>query len=559
MIQKILFCIGLTVLIVSGSFAATITVSGGTGLQAAIDSANPGDTVEVTDSLTYAEDVLVNKDDLVLVCTAIDPATIEAQNNTLRGDLGQLIADLGAPSANDELGLYIEADGVTVDHFNIVNRTAGAGDNALGRACALNVHGSDNTVQNCAIIGPNNTNNDCAVQIGWGDISAGNLTQSTVATGRACNNNTLDNCHFMGRQGVHLHDVVYEDFGATNPQPTMNGLISNSTFECVRRALETRGDIGWTFDNCTWIHPAATTTDSAIKSFGGSATYNNCRIHGAGHRISFQPGAGGGSDYPTTVMNNCVICAGQPGDNVILMDEGNYVFTNCIISASSGGSDPAMNFFNNGVLHCRPAQIDGSWGAGNNAALGATWSLDVDHCDIMGDGGPSANFATGIYIDNVPDFFNGNGPYPYLVTVRDSIILANQGIVVNAGEVIQQLFAVPGVNPSPGSTITVENNAVIDLFDPEAPKLGSQGRIQVDFSTNWTDGSSPALFPGNNLIDVDPEYIGNVLDCSNPDYATAFIYRNEQMSTYASDGGPIGSQGTPPVPPSSVDGWELYQ
>ena len=104
MIQKILFCIGLTVLIVSGSFAATITVSGGTGLQAAIDSANPGDTVEVTDSLTYAEDVLVNKDDLVLVCTAIDPATIEAQNNTLRGDLGQLIADLGALDIHDEHG-----------------------------------------------------------------------------------------------------------------------------------------------------------------------------------------------------------------------------------------------------------------------------------------------------------------------------------------------------------------------------------------------------------------------------------------------------------------------
>lgn len=540
----------------SGSEGATITVSGGSGLQTAIDSANPGDTVEVTDSATYSEDVFINKDNLTLICTAATRARIEAPSTQRRGDLGQLILDIGGGDNPDDLGLYVEATGVTIENFEIVNTTGSSGSNALGRACALTFHGSNNTVRNCLVIGGNFANNDCAIQIGWGDVSSANVGTSTVATARPCDNILIDNCHLMGRQGLHLHDVAYQSLGGTNPLPTANGIVQDSTFECIRRALETRGDIGWTFNRVRWIHPGATTTDSAIKSFGGSATYNDCRIDGAGHRISFQPAPAEGADYPTTVFNNCIICAGQSGDNVILIDEGNYIFNYCIISASAGNQP---NFFNNGVIHCRPAQIDGSWGAGNNAPLGPTWSLEVNHCDIMADGGPSGNFAMGINIDSAPDFFNGNGPYPYLVTVRDSIILGNQGIVANAGEVIQQLFGIPGVNPSLGSTLTVENNAVTDLFDPVAPILGTQGRIQADFSTNWTDGSTPALFPGNNLIDENPQYIGNVLDCANPNYANSFVYLNTQMNQFSSTGGPIGSQGGPPPVSASVDRWSVYE
>ena len=113
---------GLFLMILTVSFpghTATVTVSGGSGLQAAINSANPGDVVEITDSQTYSEDVFINKPLTVRGADGQRP-TIVATNTSTRGHLGEIgqlvqISQGGSWNADNQ-GLYIESDNVTLSN-----------------------------------------------------------------------------------------------------------------------------------------------------------------------------------------------------------------------------------------------------------------------------------------------------------------------------------------------------------------------------------------------------------------------------------------------------------
>jgi len=139
----------------SGVFAATLTVSGGVGLQSTINSANPNDVVEITDSLTYNEDVFINKS-ITLRGAACQRPVIAATNTSIRGRLGTLgqfvQTGLGAEFNADDQGLYIEADQVTLSNLTIQNTTLiNNANHAADLPAALTIVGDNVTVDNCEI------------------------------------------------------------------------------------------------------------------------------------------------------------------------------------------------------------------------------------------------------------------------------------------------------------------------------------------------------------------------------------------------------------------------
>lgn len=91
----LIFFVGLVCF--SSVQAATIQVNGGAGLQAAIDGAGAGDRIEITDSLTYNEDIFIGpgKNGLTLIGTAVNPPTILAANTTTHSGAAPNVAAEG--------------------------------------------------------------------------------------------------------------------------------------------------------------------------------------------------------------------------------------------------------------------------------------------------------------------------------------------------------------------------------------------------------------------------------------------------------------------------------
>lgn len=118
-------------------------------VQAAIDAANPGDTITILDSATYVEDIsfgvmhpsfLESKANITLQAADGERPTIQAQNTVDRFDFG----------GPDYTGMLILSSGVTVRGLDILN-DGNASTAPLGLGSALSIHAGNVTIEDCDI------------------------------------------------------------------------------------------------------------------------------------------------------------------------------------------------------------------------------------------------------------------------------------------------------------------------------------------------------------------------------------------------------------------------
>ena len=181
----------LTLVCVSGSFAATVTVPVGSSIQTAINAANSGDVIQLQTG-TYTEDLIIlgganPKTNLTIEAAAGQSPVINAANaavpSTARGLLGVLSlfieAVAGYPADQpDDHGIIIEGNGTTLRNLTIKNDSI-EGDGQFGEAAAILVQANDVLIENCVI--------ECASTTGAGRgiyVFTGNLPgfDATIAS-----------------------------------------------------------------------------------------------------------------------------------------------------------------------------------------------------------------------------------------------------------------------------------------------------------------------------------------------------------------------------------------
>ena len=174
--------------------AADISVSGGgDALQAAIDSASPGDTVTVTDSTTY------------------DPITVDKRLSIETGASPTIEGDGGTGAA-----VNIAADGVTLDGFSVTNP-----DGLLGVKVERGVDDAtivNNTVEN---VGPTGRLGVTGIIVGQGDHDGIGIVNNTVQN---LDQETTEDSGFPTVNGI-LFDADNSDPGTVTDTAVNNNVV----------------------------------------------------------------------------------------------------------------------------------------------------------------------------------------------------------------------------------------------------------------------------------------------------------------------------------------------
>jgi hypothetical protein len=580
-------CLILICIILSGSGAlgATLMVSGGTGLQTTINSANPNDVVEITDSQTYHEDVFINKSLTLRGATGQRPVIV-ATNTSIRGRLGTLgqfiQTGLGAGFDADDQGLYIEADQVTLSNLTIQNTTlANSALHAVDLPAALSIVGDNVTVDNCEIsASTNGVVDDTAVFIGEGNLTtflnspfAGQQPQTT-------DNLKIQNSQITnGRRGIYVPDLGagLSDVNATatgNSQVRLkakDALVSDTSISVQRRAFQPIGCEDWTFQNCT-LNVRATDNQDVIRAQGGSAKFMDCTIGSESNRsINCQaniPVGGGLMDFS---FERCIICGGGFGAEHNLIDDANLSFSYCIINSATSPSETPITFLrrvsilqiSNDFIGPAPYKDEASFPG--RETLPSSFTFSMDHCDLY-NGALTAPFRTAIaYNELAPEFTNAP-PYNGQIYFSNHLILTNNIIT-------SDIAVLDGTQPLPSQVafgteppFYTSTSSVVALNNIFFSKNGStEARVRL-VSGNGYSATGLVLpeFVANQYIGpVDPaDYTPNYLDrdpqypvwgdCSN---AESWLPGDTTLRTAGTDGTTVGSQ---LEPATSVMNWNLY-
>jgi hypothetical protein len=141
----------------SDSQAVTISVPNQINtLAAAIDAATSNDVIQITNGITYHEDLIIPqaKSGITLEGVGAPPTIRPLHTANNRSPLKVFMGLVGSPGAADCAGFIVEGNGTTLRNLVIADPTAGAEDpiSPLGISQSLTVFGSDVTIEDCTIV-----------------------------------------------------------------------------------------------------------------------------------------------------------------------------------------------------------------------------------------------------------------------------------------------------------------------------------------------------------------------------------------------------------------------
>ncbi|MCA9433869.1 MAG: hypothetical protein KC940_25330 [Candidatus Omnitrophica bacterium] len=540
----IIFMVGLISCV--GAQSATVTVSGGTGLQAAIDGANAGDVIQITDSMTYNEDIFVGpgKDNLTIIGTGVNPPTILATNSTIhsvgspdvaaRGLVGGIMGVVsgllaGGNPLPDQLGMVIEANNGTYENLILQNNGPSVSPDLFTGACT--VIGDDNTFNDCVFRGtdqntPGVADNEFCISftsgnwpeldVALGFVSLPNYFQNLgYTTPVAAERTELNNCAFerstnsvgAGDYSQYFYNAITA--GYLNAVVPFNVVFNDCTWtNCGDgEVLETGGIDNLVFNNCSFDG-----NEGVVDLGGGTWVFNDTVFANSTAGRLFRHDAvvefGGGASYST--LNGCLFCGNAPGeDRIVEIQEGGATFSRCIFNAT----EDTLFFwdYNN---------WDGQF---NDAGYPSQTSIvSFDRCDFYSPNAAQAVIRlTG---DDTPD-----APQPGCSLIVQNCIMTGTDVAVD----------ISGGNlPPGGGDYSIENNDFLAI------------NTIVNNGPGWTE-----ISVADNLSNVAPAY-ANAGGCSPADY----VYMNPALETASTTGGPIGSQDPDiGVITNAVKDWNLYE
>ena len=229
--------------------AATLRVPGDyASIQAAIDAAQPGDTIEVGTVGPFVEDLTIAKA-ITIKGTAAERTIVQAANTAAR------FAHLGE-EGEDHLGAVVRAPGVRLEHLTFANLDATL--NSLDISSALMILAPNCTVVDCAVTSePINSEDGLGVGVADADLVAGGATPTGVVF--------EDTLFATNKYGLA---VTWWVAPGIPPEVT----VRNCTFsESTSSGIEMdSGNV--TIENSAFVNNPAT----ALNVGGGSATATEC-------------------------------------------------------------------------------------------------------------------------------------------------------------------------------------------------------------------------------------------------------------------------------------------
>ncbi|MBN2330165.1 MAG: right-handed parallel beta-helix repeat-containing protein [Candidatus Omnitrophica bacterium] len=315
--------------------AATVTVNPGDSIQAAIDSADPGDEI-ILNAGVYEEDInigdmnapLNRKDNITL--KAADGADVEIHipNSASRLELlGGLGADFGPA---DRMGFLVYGDGVTVEGISFTQLSGEV--NNFEISVLVTVISNDVTFRDCEFIGVGAEAAGDAVGLAVTPLDAIALDQGL---GGLATNLTVEDCVF--------HDLAYS-YGNANflqelgvPAPSPEATLTGCEFYDCGTCINMDDGLA-TLVDC-YIHDNQGT---GVDASDDGVTLINCRIENClEHGVEISDSESEDDEpqeNPIVTIENCLIlnCGTDTNHNGINSEHGTITVKNTVISGSTG-------------------------------------------------------------------------------------------------------------------------------------------------------------------------------------------------------------------------------
>ncbi len=393
LLLSILFVALMIIIITPGAFATTITVNSGDSIQAAINSASPGDTIQVN-SGTYVENLDIDRS---ITLTGIGLPTVDGSNQ------------------DSIYVIEIDADNVTVQGFNVIN----------------DVYGIYVGSNNCNVTG----NKISSTQYGLNLYNAYN----TNVTGNNVDQNSYEGIYLQDSNNNTISGNTANNDASVgiDIQGSCNNTITGNTAND-----STGGDgitIGTSSDNNTFIGNILCNNNrygiELSKSNDSNVTGNLACNNGYDGMYSY---SANGTNFVTgNTMNN----NSGNGISLYLSDGANFVTGNTVTNNLNNGIELSSiyngNVYDNIVVN-NCIDSTSAFGIGISGALSENDQCRLINNTVTGNVGSIGIFlnqmSNGLILSNHINNNVGNGLYienSKDITVTDNQLDANdQGIYV---------------------------------------------------------------------------------------------------------------------------------